>query len=484
MHDLYPENNNRKAAVAGSFYPSEKDTLKEEVKTLLDQNRAKSIPGRVRALLVPHAGYIYSGATAAAAYNSLLSMSPYKAVFIIGSSHRHRFKGASVSKKDNFLTPLGRAKINKTICSGLIESSTVFSAYDEAHTEEHSLEVQLPFLQYIFGDELTIVPLLTGSSSQSELLDIAKHLYPYFNNDYLFIISSDFSHYPAYKEAVKLDNETINEFIESDPDTFAGWILDAEAKKKNGAHTPMCGWCAGMILKHLYSMALTDKNNLKYIHLNYSNSGDSRFGDKNGVVGYHALALVNNESGDAGFDISRDNRKKLLALARENISMKLNTGKFLNIDSSQYSSDLKQQLGAFVTLRVKKKLRGCIGSLNPTGPLYETIKQMSIAAAFTDTRFDPLKPEELSELEIEISVLGPKKKISSAESIIPGRHGVLMVHGTRSATFLPQVASEQGWNTEQLLGHLSRDKAGLAWDTWKEAELYIYEAVVFAEGEK
>ena len=483
MRDKYPEKNNRKAAFAGRFYPSEKAALKEEIKNLLKKNSVKNIQDRVRALLVPHAGYVYSGATAASGYSSLLNMSPYKAVFLIGSSHRYRFSGASISTKDNFITPLGAVKLNKAMCADLIEEGAVFSAKEEVHSDEHSLEVQLPFLQYIFEDRLSVVPVLTGSASVSELEEIAGHLYPYFNDDYLFIISSDFSHYPAYEEAVQLDKETIDKFIKSEPEDFASWILDAEAVKKNGAHTPMCGWCAGMILKFLYRKAIIDNNKLIYNHLNYSNSGDSGFGDRDGVVGYHSLVLLNSDATNTIFNLSTEEKNRLLKLARDNISMKLNEGRFISTDFSDFSGRLVQNLGAFVTLRLNKKLRGCIGSLSPTGPLYETIRQMSAAAAFSDSRFDPLGPEELEKVEIEISVLGPKERIKDAASIIPGKHGVMMVHGTRSAIFLPQVASEQGWDTMQLLGHLSRDKAGLKWDSWKEAELYIYEALVFSEGD-
>lgn len=237
----------------------------------------------------------------------------------------------------------------------------------------------------------------------------------------------------------------------------------------------MCGWTSGLVLKYLAEA----NNNLKFIHLDYSNSGDSQYGDKHGVVGYHAIALI--EEAKRFFDIDNREKSELLKLARDNITLWFKTGKLIDPEGKDYEGVLNRKLGAFVTIKKNNKLRGCIGKISTDEPLYETIRQMSFAAAFSDLRFDPLGKDELDEIQIEISVLSELIKIEDIDEIIPGKHGIYLKKGTTTATFLPQVASEQKWNRDELLGNLAKNKAGLSWLGWKDAELYIYEAVVFEE---
>lgn len=472
----HPGDTNRQPFVAGSFYPANPDTLNNIVGSYIKDKEDCRHSLKTRALIAPHAGYVYSGSVAGAAYASVDSWHNYDKVFIIGSSHRHRFNGAALYADGDFITPLGVVKVDRSICRNLIESSKLFTNYPEAHIDEHSIEVQLPFLQYLMKEKLSIVPILLGTDKPEDCREIANSLKTWFGPRNLFIISSDFSHFPEYSKAVELDSITSEIFLNSSPDDFAEWISKCEKAQSYGALTPMCGWTAGLVIKHLAESA----NDINFIHLDYENSGDSVKGDKEGVVGYHAIALVEEEK---NFEISEKNKARLLKIARDNIESRLYSGNFISSSGSEPDSELSQSLGAFVTLRLGTKLRGCIGRLNASEPLFETIKQMSVAAAFNDSRFSPLKRDELKKLRIEISILSEMKKINDIEEIITGKHGVYIKKGTITATFLPQVATEQKWNREELLGHLSDKKAGLGWLGWKDADIYIYEAIVFEENE-
>lgn len=470
----HSEYNDRQPYVAGSFYPANPDDLRNKLIDYFDKSEKKN-RGRIRAIISPHAGYIYSGPVAAAAFSCLDTTYSYKRVFIIGASHRYRYKGAALYLNGDYLTPLGRVKVDRDLGNKLIAGGKIFSSYPEAHLEEHSLEVQLPFLQFLYKDNLSIIPVLIGTDSSSQCRSIADELEPWFNSENLFVISSDFSHFPDYDNALKLDSLTMEKILKSGPEEFAGWISNCEKSHKYGAATPMCGWSAGLVLKYLAA----GKQDLSFQHISYANSGDAKAGDKNRVVGYHAIAL--SEVSNDDFTISKEDRLSLLKLARDNIRSRLLEGSFVKLEEKNYSQSLKSQLGAFVTLRTGGKLRGCIGRINASEPLYETIKQMSAAAAFNDSRFDPLTRDELEEVTIEISVLSKMRKIDSIEDIEPGKHGVYLRRGHTSATFLPQVATEQKWNREELLGNLAKNKAGLGWLGWKDADIYIYEAVIFEE---
>ncbi|MGM0377416.1 MAG: AmmeMemoRadiSam system protein A [Bacteroidota bacterium] len=149
-------------------------------------------------------------------------------------------------------------------------------------------------------------------------------------------------------------------------------------------------------------------------------------------------------------------------------------------DASDVPSALKTSAGAFVSLYKNGKLRGCIGHFGEDKPLYEVVEKMTRAAALDDPRFNPVSPEEIDDIKVEISVLTPMRKVDDVSEIKPGKHGILIRKGSRSGTFLPQVADKTGWGREELLGHCARDKAGLAWDGWKEAEVFVYEAIVFS----
>ena len=217
----------------------------------------------------------------------------------------------------------------------------------------------------------------------------------------------------------------------------------------------------------------------------YKNSSEAAK-DSSSAVGYWAMAFSSKEKlikefPENEFLLSEKDKSNLLKIARNTLDSYIKDGKTPKIDTSDFSTTIKQNSGAFVTLKISGELRGCIGMFMPNKPLYLIVRDMAISSSTQDTRFKPVKPDELKKIEIEISVLSPFKKITSSDEITLGKHGIYMIKNGASGTFLPQVATETGWNKDEFLGHCARDKAGIGWDGWKTAELYTYTAVVFGE---
>jgi len=480
----YSQNSqDRQPVAAGRFYPADKATLMNEISSLFSSLKTKPEPG-IRALVVPHAGYVYSGKTAAMGYSMIPRNAGYKNIFIIGSSHIMAFGGASIYYKGDFLTPLGRVKVNKEISEKLTGENKVFDFPDNCHLQEHSIEVQLPILQYYLGDGFQIIPVIIGTDDLSKIKEIAKALKPWFTKENLFIVSSDFSHYPSYDEAVKTDRETAQSFITGNPSKFLATIKTNSNKSIPGLLTSMCGWTSGLTLLYLAE----DNKQLAFKEIDYTNSGDAPIGSKKEVVGYNAIALTDlsihkdsKESGNSEFSFNTEEKAMLFNIAHGSINTMLKEKKKMLLDESKMDEKLKMPGGVFVTLKINGSLRGCIGRFISTEPLYKVVQESALSSAFEDPRFSPLTREEYSKTEMEITVLGPLRKISSPNEIILGKHGIYIKNGLRSGTMLPQVATENGWTVEQFLGYTSRDKAGIGWDGWKDAELYIYDGLVLEE---
>jgi len=209
------------------------------------------------------------------------------------------------------------------------------------------------------------------------------------------------------------------------------------------------------------------------------------------VVGYHAIALFGKNAGSSAsgnlaekINFTEKEKDQLISIARDNIKSLLYTRKKVTVNPEMLPAVFREPLGAFVTLKINDALRGCIGRFISSDPLYEVVIESSASSAFEDPRFSPLTKDELAKTDIEITVLGPMKKISSISEIVLGRHGIYIKKDSRSGTMLPQVATENNWSVEQFLGYTSRDKAGIGWDGWKDAEIYIYEGIVLEETKK
>jgi MEMO1 family protein len=472
----------REAAVAGQFYPGSSTELKKELQNLFAAKNDVQTEGKVLAVIAPHAGYIFSGPVAAESFEQIDRDVQYDNIFVIGSSHRFAFEGASIYTLGNFRTPLGEVPVNLDLAKELCQKFTVFTTRTDAQINEHCLEVQLPFLQYWLHKPFRIVPIVLGTQNVATCHKIAEALRPYFNQSNLFVISTDFSHYPAYSDAQNADHKTAEAILTNKPDRLVKAIQTNEDADIPGLATSLCGWTSVMTLLYITE----EMPGIAYRLIDYRNSGDAAAGDKSRVVGYCAIGVYQSgkSSGQAeksSYQISAEDRSALLKLARETIKSYVTTGKIPVMEAGKLSPVLKTPAGAFVSLYKNKELRGCIGRFDPDQPLYKVVQDMAVASSTRDSRFSPVEPDELDHIRIEISVLTPLKKIISADEIILGKHGIYMKKGYHSGTFLPQVANSTGWTKEEFLGHCSRDKAGLGWDGWKTAELYTYEAIVFGE---
>ena len=483
----------RPATQADRFYTGNAKELSDEVDSLLALHSHSTVYQNVAAIIVPHAGYYFSGNVAASAYMSLDAKKRYKRIFLLGPSHHEWLDGASVNTEaDYYATPLGQVrvdhetamkltttnytnftnKLTTTDGTNFTNSDSVFCYRPEAHDREHCLEVQLPFLQRRFKENLPpIVPIVISTNDYHKLKRMAEELKPYFTDENLFVISSDFSHYPAYDDACEVDARTGKAIETGDVEEFIATInANAQRGMKNLA-TSACGGFAIITL-----MMMLDEN-YSVKHIMYQNSGDIDDHDHSRVVGYHSFAFLRKQPGE--FSISEADKKLLKDIALQSIKDSLDGKRIAQPTFNSHLSTLNSKCGAFVSLHKHGRLRGCIGHFGEDYPLHEIVAEMARAAAFEDPRFMPVTKDELDDIDIEISVLTPMRRIKSLDEFELHRHGIYIKKGRRSGTFLPQVADEVNWTKEEFVGHCSQDKAGLGWDGWRDAELYVYEAIVF-----
>ena len=462
----------RPATQANRFYTGNAVELSEEVDSFLALHSNKPVFDSLAAIIVPHAGYYFSGNVAASAYMSIPVEKAYKRIFLLGPSHHEWLDGASVNTEaDYYATPLGMVKVDSELAQKLTEEDSVFSYQPKAHDREHCLEVQLPFLQRRLDEVPPIVPIIISTNDFRKLKRIAEVLKPYFTDENLFIVSSDFSHYPAYQDACEVDARTGKAVESGDVERFIA-VLEENARSgiKNLA-TSACGELA------IATLMLMLDSNYQVKHLLYQNSGDVDNHDSRRVVGYHAFAII--RGAEKEFALSNEEKQVLKEIALASIRDSL-AGKRMALPA--FNSDyptLNSKCGAFVSLHKHGHLRGCIGHFGEDVPLHQIVAKMARAAAFEDPRFMPVRKEELNDLDIEISVLTPMRRIQSLDEFELHRHGIYIRKGYRSGTYLPQVADEVNWTKEEFVSHCAQDKAGIGWDGWKDAELYVYEAIVF-----
>ena len=476
MNGLKYHNNIREPAFAGQFYPGTETELNTQLNKLFLESKKSIVENQqLRALISPHAGYVFSGQVAASAFNQISPESKYKRVFVLASSHRYHFNGAAVYTSGNYSTPIGEINVDTSLAKELLQASGVFTEKPEAHDREHSLEVQLPFIQNKLNNDFLLIPIVLGTQNTKEIRKIATKLAPYFSQENLFIISTDFSHYPKFTDANEIDSATADAICQNCPEKLLEALKENGQKKISNLATSLCGWTS--VLTLLY---ITQNKNLIYQKIEYRNSGHAAaYGDKHGVVGYWAISV--SETKEKKFELSAAEQKELLTKARSSIENYLKTGKQNKIVTTELEGILKKPAGAFVSIYVKGELRGCIGSFTKINRTLNEVIQKNAVSASRDIRFTPLQKDDLGDLELEISVLSPMRKITTVDEIELGKHGIYIKKGTRSGTFLPQVVKKTNWSVDEFLGHCSRDKAGLGWNGWKDAELFVYEAFVFYE---
>lgn len=432
----------RAPAVAGTFFPASPDTLRSQVDALLGGAPAPAPGVAPKALIAPHAGYVYSGPTAAFAYRLL---APHRnrisRVVLLGPAHRVRVAGLALPSVEAFSTPLGTIPLDRSAMAALGALPQVATS-DDAHALEHSLEVQLPFLQQSLGP-FALVPLAVGHASPEQVAEVLEHVWG--GDETLIVVSSDLSHYLPYAEAQVIDRQTTG----------------AIARMESGInHQQACGATPvnGLLLQ-------AQRRGLEATLLDCRNSGDTA-GDRGRVVGYASFAFYPAVPGKAEGALQG---ATLVRLARAAISRAL--GWHYAVEAR---GDWLDRPGAtFVTLHKAGRLRGCIGSLQPHRALREDVRANAEAAAFRDPRFEPLTFDELRQIDIEVSLLSPLEDLTFAseqallDQLRPGVDGLVLEHEGHRGTFLPQV-----WETlptpAAFLRELKR-KAGLAPDFWDPA---------------
>ena len=491
----------REPVVAGAFYPDDAELLTRQVDRFLDAVAPQSPAGRPVGLIVPHAGYVFSGQVAAYSYG-LIRDQDIGTVILVGCSHRAGYPGASVSFQGAYRTPLGSVPIDETLAGDLLSRETSLRYVPEAHLAEHSLEVQLPFLQRIL-DDFELVPILLGNqSSIEELESLARAIAEAVagREDVMLVASTDLSHYPGYEDACQVDRETLDLIAAYRPEALIEHEQRARRRSIPGLQCAMCGTEAVVVVMMAARMLGADQASI----LRYANSGDVPAGDHDRVVGYGAVAFCDTDAGvpstategggeapkpgagpgaepvESG-ELNEAEQVQLLTVARESIAAGLE-GRVYSPPKA-LTARLGEPLGAFVTLHKHGKLRGCIGRFQPDAGLIQTVAQMARAAAFHDGRFPPLGSGELTEVDIEISVLSPLREVSSIEQIELGTHGIWVTRGGYSGCYLPQVADQTGWSRREFVEHCCREKAGLSPDAYLQegTRLYVFTAQVFEE---
>jgi AmmeMemoRadiSam system protein B/AmmeMemoRadiSam system protein A len=475
----------RAPAVAGRFYPDAPPRLRAAVERFL-RDAAPPAPARPVALVVPHAGYAFSGEIAAEAWRFASGRAP-DLVVILGTNHTASgFRKVALSPERAWRTPLGVVEVDREAGEALARADPDVVKDARVHAAEHSIEVQLPFVQVLFP-RARILPLVVGAPDPGLCERLGQALATVLRGkNALVVASSDLSHYPSAQDAGEVDRRVLAALASLDPPRFRAAIAAEQARGVRGLSTCACGE-APVLAAIVAARALGATRGTV---IRYGHSGDVPLGEPDRVVGYGAVAF---EAGPGGADtralappaatagegaLDGPARAALLVYARETLVRWLETDTLPTTRRLPAAAALPR--GAFVTLRKRGELRGCIGQIFPAGPLGATVGRMAIAAALEDPRFPPVTQGELAGLDLEISVLGPTRSVQASE-VVPGRDGVVLAKAGRRAVFLPQVATEQGWGREALLDHLC-EKGGLPRTCWREgASLEAFQADVFAE---
>ncbi|OFZ82805.1 MAG: hypothetical protein A2583_04085 [Bdellovibrionales bacterium RIFOXYD1_FULL_53_11] len=477
----------RKPVHAGAFYPADR----EELSGMLDKMLSISGQGRrcrgPRAIIVPHAGYAYSGGTAAVAYKELAG-SGVRRVILLAPSHYVHLHGA-VLINASYKTPLGLYPLDTAAAGKLKGAGIRIEAASSPFSREHSDEVQIPFLQKVLPDAL-LVPLVVGDADEGALAGLARAISGIMDQNTVVVVSSDFTHYgprfgyaPAMGGAVRdgiraLDDGAIHNIIRGDQAGFDRFIDDTGAT--------VCG--AGPIRLLLAIFEKTGFRNEGRL-LKYSTSGEQT-GDWQNSVSYAAILFESEGAGDDQAEtvyVDAAGKKTLLALARHVLErfVKDKVSRFGDKELAAFDvgDQLRQKLGVFVTLKKHGELRGCIGHVLGERPVFQGVIENTINAAAHDPRFDRVTPAELDDIDMEISIMSPLAKIS-ADQVKVGRDGLVLRLGGNSGLLLPQVPVEWKWDRKTYLEHLSM-KAGLPRDAYKNprAELLGFTAQVLGERE-
>ena len=471
-----------KSSLAGSWYPADANELRQQISTFYN-NANVQLMEDVVALILPHAGYVYSGQTAVCGVKA--AGGDYQRIIVIGPTHSLWMEDLlAVPRATHYQTPIGELPLDVEFIDRLLKYS-MFQVVPAAHEQEHSVQIEIPLLQFK-RQTFKLVPIVVGNCSYDTIVRASNILKSFVDESTLIVASSDFVHYGPRYEYVPFTDDVTAKIKKLDMGAYeyierldARGFLDYTAK--TGA--TICGRIPIAIL--LSMLDSTTKGRL----IKYTTSGELT-GDYGNSVSYLAIAFSGKlghasevEQQKSSAVLSEQEKSQLLALARKTIlyvlhSKRLPDAPELGIDSTE---PMKVPRAAFVTLKKNSQLRGCIGDIFPQRPLYRSVILNAANAAFRDWRFQPVTESECGQIKIEISVLTTPSPISSASEIRLGTDGVIMNKDGHSAVFLPQVAPEQGWGIEEMLSNLSV-KAGLPADAWKKGASFLtFQADVFGE---
>ena len=473
----------RPPSVAGLFYPGDPGHLAVTISELLDAADTTRRSSGIRALLVPHAGYAYSGKTAGSAYGLLDHGERITRVILLAPSHHVGFRGVDPGIYAAFETPLGRIPVmqeTERALHRILPDLVSFSA--EAHADEHALEVQLPFVQTTCPNA-AVLPLLCGACRDEDLARLEAGLTNLIpaDEETLWIVSSDLTHFgPAFgyvpfrdhvfRRLEELDRGALAFCLAKDPVGFRDYL------RRTGM--TLCGAVPLELLLRIMNRIGPDwRGDI----VAYATSGELE-GDTTHSVGYAAMTF-RTPAGHSPTACGLDDAAGaiLVQLARQAVTDHLRGISHADAAHIEIPPILHEPGACFVTLTTHEGLRGCVGSLEADRPLAAAVRDGAEEAAFRDPRFLPVRENELADLRFEVSVLTPLRAIGDIAEFEPGRHGIVIEKGKRSAVFLPVVAAEHGWDRETTLRKLCR-KAGLPDRAWRSrARLLIFEAQCFAE---
>jgi len=472
----------RPPGVAGGFYPADPKELTQMIDGFLTHASVPKIQEPLVALISPHAGYIYSGPVAAYSY-ALLKERKYARVVVIAPSHYDNFPFSAVYDGDAYSTPLGTVPVDKAFGAELARLSPLIKVSERGHVQvgeqpEHSLEVELPFLQRTLG-EFKLVPIIMGDQDYGLCralgLALAKALLagkPEALAYTLILVSSDLSHYHPYDEAVRIDHQTLQAIEE--------WDYLSLWRNFMTRTWEACG--GGPIVAAMIAAERLGATHAQI--LKYANSGDTQ-GEKSRVVGYGAVAITRQEAEpakkSAEFSLTGKEKDELLKIARRSVETAVRERKMYLVGSTGLPR-LEEDRGAFVTLKEHDELRGCIGYITPVKPLAETVRDVAAYAALQDHRFQPVSSSELPLLQYEVSVLSPLRRVLDVKQIKVGKHGLIIKKGDIEGLLLPQVPVEEHWDRDTFIEQTCV-KAGLPPQAWKDddTDIFMFTALVFGE---
>ncbi len=464
--------------VAGMFYPADPKVLGAMIDRFIDQAPPHDLPTPLLGFMVPHAGYRFSGRAAGHAYRAIRGLAPRPGlVVVMAPSHHVPAPYAATLDVDQYQTPLGRVTMAKDLATRLASRSQVVEVDERLFTREHAMEVHLPFLRKALPG-VPVLPLVIGTRDPGVLHRLSRDLGQLLQgrSDVLFVASSDMSHYLTYDQCNEADQRTFDVLLQRDPDRLLAALRTREAQ--------LCGGAAVAVLLDL----LRARHGEDVRVLFHENSGDTA-GDRSRVVGYGVVAFGGGDpafpkSGGAGseehaYDLTIEEKRLLLKLARDTVETWVRERRLP--DFTPPPGVLAEPGAAFVTLKEHGRLRGCIGYTQAIMPLWKCVREVAASAATRDTRFPPVTPEELHELDYEVSVLTPLTPLPNPLDVRVGTDGLMVRWRGRRGLLLPQVPGEFGWSKEEFLAHTCR-KAGLPVDCWKRgARFERFQALVFDE---